>query len=151
MNKLKVYFAHPITMYDGKNAKHVIDTLSSIFEIINPSDKKFQAKFEKYRSKHPNDYMQFFVDACNKCDGVMFFTFPDDVVATGVPQVINRVGAGVKKEVASFFNRPGSFAIHISVKDNGFLSWCFIDSWDNFNILTVDETRAMLKAMGRTE
>jgi hypothetical protein len=148
MSKRKIYFARPITMYNVTQDRNVINTLKDQLDIIDPASEDMQNHFEAYRANHPNNYMQFFIDKCNLCDGVMFFTFPDNVIAENVPQVTNRVGAGVAKEVESFWTRPNKGSVwHIPIQQNGSWERQVITDWRYFNILTVNETRAMLKAM----
>lgn len=141
----RIYFAHPITLYLTPIEDIAVRMLRSKgYTVVNPSDADFQARFEAYKAEHPDNYMQFFVDECEKCDEVAFMCFPDEEGAEDVPQKTKRVGSGVALEVESFWKR-GKRAWYIPVvRPQPLIP---VSNWNHFTILDRDETIALLEAI----
>lgn len=145
----RLYFAHPISQYDTALEARIIHELAvNNIEVVNPSDKSIAADFEAYRAANPGNYMQFFKDLCATCNAVAFTAFEDSLAAESVPSVGRRVGAGVWLEVNTFFERRLP-VFYVNVNANGDFSLRQIEDWDGFTCLTVDQTRALLRASGR--
>jgi hypothetical protein len=78
----KVYYAHPITLYNTQIEKEDIKTLTSMgFEVYNPNSNECDEGYNKHG-------MQFFQDIIAKCDGVVFRSFPDGSIPAGVAKEI---------------------------------------------------------------
>ena len=50
-NKLKIYFAHPISIYGTEYEKEIIKSLSNKYEVLNPSEEKYQNGIKEYKEK----------------------------------------------------------------------------------------------------
>lgn len=145
----RVYFAHPISQYGTPLEARIIGELSvNGIEVVNPSSDEIKTDFEAYKAANPDNYMQFFKDLCNTCNAIAFTTFEDSWSAESVPSVGRRVGAGVWLEVNTFFER-GLPVFYVNVNADGDFTLRQIDDWDGFTCLTVDQTRALLRATGR--
>lgn len=80
--KLKVYYAHPIGLYDKNQESYDIGLLNELgFAVENPNQKKHQKGCQKCG-------MEYFADLVQKCDALAFRAFPD-----------GSIGAGIMKEI----------------------------------------------------
>lgn len=139
------YFAHPISQYKTPTEARIVELLLDMgIWTVNPGSDEVGAAFKDYRAKNPTSYMQFFYDLCANCGLGVFTTFDDALSADGVPQVPNRVGAGVRGEVDTFFARKlPVFQVVLTSPDTLVLKR--VTSWDGYTLLTVEQTRALLK------
>lgn len=79
---MKVYYAHPISLYGTKQEQRDIETLKALgLEIINPSDDEKQ---KLYQEKGIEAFRQF-VDGA---DCIAFRAFHDGSIGAGVAQEI---------------------------------------------------------------
>jgi hypothetical protein len=143
------YFPHPITLYRSRLEQDIIAVLQDEVDIVNPSSDEVQDGFEAYMATKPDGGpMPYFVDLCKPCHGAMLLSFPDDVVAEGVPQLPNRIGSGVVTEVEAFWNRekPGT-VWYIQVNPDGTWERKVITNWDGLYPMSYEETKAMLMAI----
>jgi hypothetical protein len=140
------YFAHPISQYKTPTEARILDLLLHLgIWTVNPGSDEIGNAFKDYRAQHPTDYMQFFYDLCAHCNVGVFTTFDDALSAPGVPQVPNRVGAGVRGEIDTFFARNVPvFQVVLTSPDT--LTLKRVTNWDDYTLLTVDQTRALQKA-----
>lgn len=83
--KFKIYYAHPIESYgtniEKEDLKKISEFMDEIFEkkeeieIVNPSDKEIQEKFEKWKKEEKTEEdhdMRFFKKIVEGCDGMVF-------------------------------------------------------------------------------
>lgn len=142
--KGKIYFAHPISSYNGAEEAAVIQELTRIgYDVVNPNAdehkqvvKTLQDQFNteaapKAASPH---IMEYFVKVCNSCDVCAVMPFPN-----------GKFGAGVVKEANSFFER-GAKVLEVTVVE-GAVNVRRLTDLPPEHCLSVDETRAMLAAL----
>jgi len=94
----RVYFAHPVTTYDTAlefECDGFIRRYVGEVDIVNPNSTQHEAGYKKLRVLK-SDPMEYFVRLANTCDVCVFLPFSD-----------KRVGAGVWKEIKTFFDRFG--------------------------------------------
>lgn len=168
MTRSTIYFAHPICDYGTPKEANIVVYLRSLgYKVINPA--KFQIAYDDWlRSPQftGDNKMQFWVELAQSCDAIAFCSFDSDLEAEGVPSGYQdttgsafrnrptiRIGAGVWKEVNSFLEQgkealfvdqhpiPGA-GVHVDHR--------VMTEWlDCFTLLSVDETKALLRASGR--
>ena len=140
----------------------------------------FNKQTVKLTPYNGDNYIQFWVELSQLCDACAFCAFDDELNADSVPAGLefikdkthpglewpvstNRIGAGVRAEVESFWtnNKPVVMLhvqalidfddieledppIHYSIREQK------LNQWDNNQILlTVEQTKALLRASGR--
>lgn len=83
---MKLYYAHPMSLYGSKIEQSDLKTLESLgYEIINPSDPKIVEECNNYKEKHGNDnIMNYFSDLVIKSDCLVFRSFPDGKIPSGI-------------------------------------------------------------------
>ena len=91
--KLRIYFAHPICEYGTQLEKSIVKKISSAeweygIEVINPADRRYQGEFKKYKEKHPESYMQYWLDLAKTCK-----------ICVGMPFLNGQWGMGVWAEM----------------------------------------------------
>jgi nucleoside 2-deoxyribosyltransferase len=80
---MKVYYAHPITMYDTWDEQHEVKMLELMgFEVLNPNcdelDKAYNA----------NKDFEVFLKAIESCDAVFYSAMEDGMISSGVVKEI---------------------------------------------------------------
>lgn len=133
MEQLRIYFAHPVTMYETPRETEVLNLIQKKYPnsiIYNPGAKKFQDLFSKYRDQHPDDYMKFFFDIVGKCDMVITYPFEDGTI-----------GAGKGKEMEHGYNN----GLEIYLIDNKTLEFNKVNDMNDIDIMSVEETRNKIK------
>ena len=91
---MKVYYAHPVSLYDTKVEKRDIELLQKLgFEVVNPNAPEHTAAYgQRKRDGITKDNgFEYFVELAATCDLCAFRAFPS-----------GDIGSGVGKEVASF-------------------------------------------------
>ncbi len=77
--KLKVYYAHPLSLYDTTLEKSDIDTLTALgFKVINPNDPSIERKFQKSQN------FGIFLDLVRSSDAIAFRSFAGGEISSGV-------------------------------------------------------------------
>ena len=140
--KLKVYYAHPLTLYGTKQEERDVKMLEQMgFEVINPGSPEFQqqtidAKAEAAKGIRafapPGFFSDVVMEFCraqvDQCDGVAFRAFVDGTIPAGVHSEILQASRRVV---------PGpGFVIELPRQIE-------------FRGLSVDQTRAVLAEMGQ--
>ena len=144
-----VFLAQLPTMHNGELERKAIEYLSNSFVIINPNDEIFQDLAKAFSQLHGNN-IKFISDEIARCENAIFFTIPDDLQVNGVPQVTNRVSNCVKTAIESFWARPqkeGSITWHVNLDENRNIIFNLVFSWDNFYLLSEEETASVLNTM----
>jgi hypothetical protein len=87
---MKVYYAHPITIYGTKQEARDIETLTALgFDVLNPNNPDLALKYE-----HIKD-MSVFTESVLLSDGLAFRAMPDGSIPAGVKTEIDWAkGAG---------------------------------------------------------
>jgi len=89
----KVYYAHPISIYDTAQEKRDITLLEQMgFEILNPNTPEYDASYKK-------GGMDIFKEAVENCDMLAFRAFPDGSIPAGIAKEIEFAKA---KQIAIF-------------------------------------------------
>jgi len=87
MNQIKIYYAHPISMYGSLQEKRDIEQIKSIFPnsiIYNPgSDEESNIGYKK-------EGMEYFYNKIAFSDILIFRAFPDGKLGAGVVGEINK-------------------------------------------------------------
>ena len=122
MNKIKkIYYAHPISLYDTPQEERDVATLKYLWpeaSIYNPNSKLDTAKYKEHG-------FEWFLDRVSDCDLIVFRSFPD-----------GRIGSGVWKEINWADIQCGIPVMEIPM---------LMES----RCLTVDDTREYLKHVGK--
>jgi len=126
----KAYFAHPVSQYDSVEESSIVDGIMKLgdVKVINPNA-------DEHTAAYLNEGMSYFVRMCDDCDLCVFSTFPD-----------GSVSAGVAKEVRSFFVR--SAEVYFADISANKVSLDLIENLDRFKVLSIIETREILKTLG---
>jgi hypothetical protein len=153
MNKT-IYFAHPISLYNTPFESAVVENLIARgYEVVNPGEAKYQEEYLKRRSSNPEEHvMVYWLELAGTCTECLFVPFPECEPGTEIPYSENLlVGAGVVGEVDSFVRK--GLPVYWTWPPNS-IEWvdevqliAFHD-WDDFQRLTVAQTRAVLRAHG---
>lgn len=118
---MKIYYAHPISMYGTDQEKRDIQTIEKLFPgsfIYNPGND--DSSSDGYKTKG----MQYFYDIVEKCNLLIFRSFVD-----------GKIGAGVWGEIEH------SLSCSIPVLELPLLL--------RNRVLSVDDTREYLKLCGK--
>lgn len=78
---MKVYYAHPLYLYNTPQEKRDLDTLAAIFgaeNIVNPNNDDFTEKYKQ------NWDMEVFYQAVRDCDTFAFRATPSGAITAGV-------------------------------------------------------------------
>lgn len=87
--KMRVYYAHPVSLYGTKQEARDVATLEGLgFQVINPNGPQHQIGYEE-------GGMDYFTRIVQACDAVAFRAFPD-----------GSIGAGIAKEVRAAEGKP---------------------------------------------
>lgn len=89
--KMKVYYAHPLNIYDTKQELIDIEALSQLgFEVVNPNNPQISKEFEK-----THDF-KIFLNLVRTCDLLAFRAFADGSISSGVG---SEIGAAKEKNM----------------------------------------------------
>ena len=127
--RLKIYFGHPVNVYDTELEQVLIRLISQRFpqfDIENPNQKHHSDGYAEWKRTTGNGMDYYFQAVLPECHAGIFLPFRDGMW-----------GAGVYQE-ARFLAEQGR-SIHQITFDG------FISPVCNINILTVDETRARIR------
>lgn len=96
---MKVYYAHPMSLYETKIEKIDLLTLMNLgYEIINPSDQSVIDCCNKYKDINGNEnIMNFFKNIIINCDCLAFRSFINGKIPSGV---------AIEIEYAKELNKP---------------------------------------------
>ncbi len=137
----KLYFAHPVSTYGTADEAQMIAALAQGgFDVVNPSGKAHQDKVLELRGKFNDvaiasrEIMVYFVEVCNSCDACAALPFPD-----------GKLGAGVVKEMQSFFDR--GLPVYEAAFAGGVLRLEQLAEMPAARVLDVETTRAYLKRL----
>jgi hypothetical protein len=84
MNKLLVYYARPLSLYNTEQERRDLDLIGRMgFDVLDPNGPEHQEGYER-------EGMDYFVGLVHKCDGLVFRSFP-----------FGQIPAGVAKEIAA--------------------------------------------------
>ena len=97
---IKVYYAHPVTLYGTTQEKMDIVTLEDMdFEVVNPNAPEHD---KGYRERG----MDYFEDLVRECDGIAFRGFPDSSIPAGVAKeidwMVDNIGFVIELPSATF-------------------------------------------------
>lgn len=83
---MKVYYAHPVSLYNTPQEKRDIALLESLgFEVENPNTEKHQVGYDIAKAKSSNGSgMEHFFKVVLACDAIAFRAFPDGKIGSGV-------------------------------------------------------------------
>ncbi len=88
MKKLKVYYAHPINLYNTPQEKRDIETLEALgFEVVNPNTDEHQKNYQAYKETVTYSF-DYFINIVKQCDAVAFRSFIDFKISSGVGEEI---------------------------------------------------------------
>lgn len=78
MNKKRVYYAHPVSLYGTKQEDRDVSTLINLgFEVVNPNHAIHQDGYER-------SGMIYFTELVRSCDALAFRAFPDGSIGAGI-------------------------------------------------------------------
>lgn len=126
MVRTSYYFAHPTSMYNTPVEKAIEERFRERFpdvEVENPNQPHHSEGYQR-------EGMAYFVDLCDRQDGVFF-----------APHSNGSLGAGVVKEVQSFLDREAPVYRFNPVSGE----FETVEDLSTFSTLSVDDTRALLK------
>ena len=133
-SKKVIYFAHPTSTYytslEDKCIKVIEDDLNC--SVMNPSSYELQNQFKEFRKNNPDNYMVYFKELIDQCDGLVYIGFPPDW----------KIGAGIVYESIQM-NKKGGELYYLDIDDYS-INPVNIDYIIN-NKLSIEETRARLK------
>ena len=82
--KMKVYYAHPLSLYDTKQEATDLETLTRLgFEVVNPNS---PAVDKEYKQSHD---FNVFLNLIRSSDLLAFRSFPDGSISSGVASEIH--------------------------------------------------------------
>jgi len=127
-----IYYAHPVSMYDSDDEKFIVKILSDLGPVLNPNGEEHQKGYDV-------EGMAYFIRLLEECSSCVFSTFRD-----------GKIGAGAAKEIKYFLERKlpvfqcnARYDAHTA-----FLILSLRTNLSEYEVLTVDETRAKLKELG---
>jgi len=86
----KVYYAHPMYLYNTKQEGRDIVLLENLgFEVVNPNSEPYISEYQKCIDNGHHD-MNYWVDLSNTCDLIAFRAYPDGTIGSGVGAEILR-------------------------------------------------------------
>lgn len=75
---MKVYYAHPVSLYNTKVDERDEETLKRLgFDVINPKSPDWSEQYKKRG-------MEFFIEQVRQCDAIAFRAFLDGSIGAGV-------------------------------------------------------------------
>ncbi len=83
----KIYFGHPITIYNTQKESDLIDRIRKMFgwfDVENPNQKHHQEGYKRYKDKGERGMNYFFQEVLPKMDAGIFLPFEDGMFGTGV-------------------------------------------------------------------
>jgi hypothetical protein len=90
--KMRVYYAHPLTIYGTNQEARDIETLNKLgLDVVNPNDPAISKEYEK-----SHDF-NIFLNLVKSCDLVAFRAFADGSISSGVA---GEIAAGKSKGLA---------------------------------------------------
>lgn len=146
MTKLRIYYAHPISMYWSDEEKRVVKALEAAgYEVINPSDEIHARAVEQIKEQYKDDPAEgsrrvmsdYFIPLAQSCDICGIQSFPD-----------KSFGAGAAGEARGMLER-GQAVHEIIVEADRIILTDPITALPAERCLDVDSTRAMLNKLGR--
>lgn len=126
MTRTSFYFAHPTSMYNTPVERAIEQRFRDRFpdtDVENPNQPHHSEGYQR-------EGMAYFVDLCDRQDGVFF-----------APHSNGSLGAGVVKEVQSFLDRDAPVYRYNALTGQ----FETVEDLATMSILSVDETRAMLR------
>lgn len=138
VKNMKVYFAHPINTYNTEAESTIVMALEATgYKVVNPNSQQCRSRVSDFRAEY-NDkaisspaVMGYFVGVCDGCDGGIFWAFED-----------GKIGAGVAKEIKSFFDRDAPVLEVMLAKDGETVQIEQVKEYPADRVLSVEETRA---------
>ena len=128
---MRIYFAHPITMYNTPEEYRCLVTIKNYFpelknvtnypDLVNPNQKTFELAYKRLG-------MDLFLGLVDTCDIIVYSPFNDNTVGAGV---VSEVSRAVDKNKKVYKIDPITFEITEVFKLE--------------NCLTVEETREKIK------
>ena len=83
-NKLKVYYARPINLYNTPQDARDIELIEQLgLEVVNPNKEVLAERYKK-------EGMDVFLEAINDCNALAFRSFPDLKISAGVVKEIEK-------------------------------------------------------------
>lgn len=128
----KIYFGHPINVYDTKLENRLLRRISEVFPswfIENPNEEYHQEGYKLWKKLHGNGMLYYYREVLPTCSAGVFLPFRD-----------GKWGTGVFGEAEFLFNR-GLPIFQIDTQ-------CIvtkIDSIDTLQVLSIEETRERIK------
>lgn len=97
MSKLKVYYAHSLSLYGTPIEKKDVELLEVLgFEVVNPNTEGHQKKCEEIRASNPSTeitshlIMSYFEGVAGDCDAVAFRAHIDGKIPAGVGKEVTK-------------------------------------------------------------
>ena len=84
---MKIYYAHPMSLYGTPQEQRDLELLSTLGTPINPSDTVHAQRV--WELVH-NERMDYFLKLVDQCDMVAFRAFPDGSIPSGVAAEITQ-------------------------------------------------------------
>lgn len=84
---IKMYFGHPINVYDTELETNLLDIISQAFptwDIENPNQKRHSEGYERYLKTTGKGMDYYFCEVLPNCQGGIFLPFRDGKYGTGV-------------------------------------------------------------------
>ncbi len=127
MNKIRIYFAHPINTYNTILETYFLEHFSQFpkVEIINPNSPEHQLGYSA-------NGMEYFKELVQSCDKLYAFGFSD-----------NSIGAGIAKEM-NWMKEKGGIVVFLPFFSK-YEEQVSDDCSKQFHVLSIEETRNKLK------
>lgn len=121
------YFAHPVTSYNTPEEAAAIAAIQARgWSVVNPNSPAHEAEYKRQG-------MGYFFALVDTCDVLTFMRFPNGAIGAGVGGEIDRACA----RGTPIFEAKGRF-LWASPAD------------DRWPVLSIEDTRALIKRLGRT-
>jgi hypothetical protein len=131
-----IYFAHPINTYNTELEEQCMQLIEETFPdefIFNPSEDRVVNRFNEFRKKYPDTYMDFFKQLVRRCDKIVALPFRDGMI-----------GAGIWLEVTEHYLTKGDVEIYCINPFSGQIGTVSYEAI-NSRKLSIEETRARIK------
>lgn len=119
----KLYFAHPVNVYNTPLEQRLLRELSIIFpawEVENPNQPHHQEGYKKWKKDKGNGMLYYFEDVLPKMDGGIGLVFPDEKFGKGVAGELEfLIKAG---KLCWEMNQYGAFLSILSIPQERILS-----------------------------
>jgi hypothetical protein len=97
--KLRCYYAHCLAIYNTRMEERDVRLIERLgFEVLNPNCQRIKDEFAAYKTRNPDDYMQYFEGVVMGCDVLAFRALPDGAIPAGVEKEV-RWALGMGKPV----------------------------------------------------